>query len=93
MIFDVFVHLPFMYLPSFYVVKECVQGESWNPLELVYGGLRKYYNNFMSDTSKIVAVWLPADILCFSIPIYLRLPVRHALSLIWTSYLSFIRGS
>jgi len=91
--FDVFVHLPFMYLPSFYVVKEFVQGQSWNPMELTYEALRKYYSNFFSDTAKIVAVWLPGDILCFSIPIYLRLPVRHAGSLIWTSYLSFIRGS
>merc|ERR1712159_186235 len=31
--FDVFVHLPFMYFPAFYTVKEFCQGSSYNPLD------------------------------------------------------------
>ena len=32
-LFDVFVHLPFMYFPAFYTVKEFVQGTSNNPID------------------------------------------------------------
>ena len=40
----------------------------------------------------LVRVWLPADLVCFSVPLYLRLPVRHVVSFVWTAYLSFARG-
>lgn len=33
--FDVFVHLPFMYFPAFYTVKEFCQGSSYNPVDWV----------------------------------------------------------
>lgn len=33
--FDVFVHLPLIYFPSYYTCKEIVTGTSWNPLDWV----------------------------------------------------------
>ena len=32
-LFDIFVHMPFMYFPAFYTVKEFVQGTSNNPID------------------------------------------------------------
>jgi len=92
-LFDVLVHLPFMYFPTFYAVKEFVMGESWSPVDWVKDGCTKYYNNFRKDFTAMFTLWFPADCVIFAVPIWLRLPVRHIVSLGWTSYLSFLRGS
>lgn len=91
--FDVFVHLPFMYFPCFYATKEFVQGKSWNPVDWVKDGCTKYYHNFRKDCTAMLMLWGPADVILFSLPIWLRMPCRHMVSLGWTSYLSFLRGS
>ncbi|GHP06068.1 hypothetical protein PPROV_000481500 [Pycnococcus provasolii] len=91
--FDVVIHLPFMYLPTFMVVKEFVQGKTWNPVDWVKDASAKYIKNFATDVKTMTMVWLPADIIIFSVPLYLRLPVRHVVSLAWTAYLSFLRGA
>ena len=91
-LFDVGVHLPFMYYPTFYAVKQMVQGDSINPAVAVPRGLSLYSENFITDNKAMLAVWLPADIVVFSVPLWLRLPLRHVVSLGWTAYLSFLRG-
>eukprot|EP00967_Tisochrysis_lutea_P063396 scaffold81813_cov28-Tisochrysis_lutea.AAC.3 len=64
-----------------------------DPNEWVSTGLAGYTKNWDKDVSDLVKVWAPADIVCFSVPLWLRLPVRHIVSFVWTAYLSFIRGS
>ena len=34
-VFDVTVHLPMIYFPTYYTVKEFVGGDSWNPVDWV----------------------------------------------------------
>ena len=92
-LFDVFVHLPFMYFPAFYTAKEFCQGTSWNPVDWVKDGCSKYYNNFAKDTYAMFCLWAPADVVLFSLPIWLRMPCRHVVSFVWTAYVSFLRGS
>lgn len=41
-LFDLVVHLPILYFPTYYAVKESVGGESWNPAVWVQDGLTKY---------------------------------------------------
>jgi hypothetical protein len=41
-LFDIFIHLPLMYYPTFYAVKEFVGGDSWNPVDWVRDGVTKY---------------------------------------------------
>jgi len=84
--------LTFIYLPTFYTFKASVFSGSWDPRDWVATGLGAYQKNFQKDAYDLVRVWGPADILCFSIPLYLRLPVRHIISFFWTVYLSFVRG-
>ena len=91
--FDCFIHLPFMYYPTFYVVKEAVQGSSPNPTDWASVGATKYCTNFIPDQRAMLSVWFPADIIIFSVPLYLRLPTRHVVSFGWTAYLSFLRGN
>ncbi len=47
----------------------------------------------LQDFTALFQVWFPADIILFSLPMWLRMPCRHLVSLGWTSYLSFLRGS
>jgi hypothetical protein len=83
----------FVYLPTFYVFKGFVFSDSWRPQDWVNNGLSNYKKNFSQDSVTTLKVWGPSDLLCFSVPMYLRLPVRHVISFVWTAYLSFIRGA
>ena len=81
-----------VYLPTFYVFKASAFSGSTDPLEWASSGLAMYCANFAKDEFDLLRVWLPADLVCFSVPLYLRLPVRHLVSFVWTAYLSFARG-
>eukprot|EP00629_Pelagomonadales_sp_RCC1024_P013226 CAMPEP_0119260354 /NCGR_PEP_ID=MMETSP1329-20130426/778_1 /TAXON_ID=114041 /ORGANISM="Genus nov. species nov., Strain RCC1024" /LENGTH=193 /DNA_ID=CAMNT_0007259777 /DNA_START=132 /DNA_END=713 /DNA_ORIENTATION=+ len=86
--FDIFVHMPFMYFPAFYMTKEVVQGTG-----VPTNGLTHYVDNFSVDQVKMASVWGPADLVLFSGPMWLRLPLRHVVSFGWTAYVSFLRGA
>ncbi len=47
-----------------------------SPVAWVHSGLSSYSTNFKKDAYDVIRVWGPADLLCFSVPLYLRLPVR-----------------
>ena len=89
--FDIAIHMPFMYFPTFYCVKELVQGPPGG--NVVVDGLSKYKENWVVDQTAMVKVWLPADVVFFSGPLWLRLPLRHVVSFGWTAYVSFLRGA
>lgn len=84
--------LTLVYLPTFYVFKAGVFSGSPDPSVWLSTGLDNYSANFAKDEFDLVRVWAPADLVCFSVPLYLRLPVRHVVSFVWTAYLSFARG-
>lgn len=84
--------LTLVYLPTFYVFKAGVFSGSATPAEWLSSGWHNYSTNFRKDEFDLLRVWLPADLVCFSVPLYLRLPVRHVVSFVWTAYLSFSRG-
>ena len=84
--------LTFVYLPTFYIFKASVFSGSVDPSVCFSSGMDSYHMNFSKDEADLIKVWLPADLVCFSVPLYLRLPVRHVVSFVWTAYLSFARG-
>lgn len=84
--------LTFIYLPTFYIFKASVFSGSMDPSVWFSSGLDTFQTNFSKDEGDLIKVWLPADLVCFSVPLYLRLPVRHIVSFVWTAYLSFSRG-
>lgn len=84
--------LTLVYLPTFYVFKAAVFSGTADPSVWVGSGIGSYQQNFAKDELDLIRVWLPADLICFSVPLYLRLPVRHVVSFVWTAYLSFARG-
>lgn len=84
--------LTLVYLPAFYIFKASVFSESSDPSEWFSTGVDTYATNFEKDETDLLKVWLPADLICFSVPLYLRMPVRQSVSFLWTVYLSFARG-
>ena len=79
--FDVFVHLPLIYFPSYYTCKEIVTGTSWNPLDWVKDGCAKYWANKEDDLTAMIKLWGPSDCIQFSMPIHISMPFRHLVSL------------
>jgi len=84
--------LTLVYLPAFYIFKAGVFSGSMDPNVWTSTGMNDYMTNFAKDEADLLKVWFPADLVCFSVPLYLRLPVRHSVSFLWTAYLSFARG-
>jgi hypothetical protein len=85
--------LTFIYLPTFYVFKAGVFSSGWNVQEWGETGVTCYRKNWDKDVYDLFRVWVPADLICFSVPLFMRLPVRHIVSFVWTAYISFMRGS
>ena len=92
LILDLGVLLPFIYFPCFYTVKELLQGKSNSPIDWLRDGMAKYSNNAPVDLRALWSFWGPGNVVVFSVPLWLRMPVRHVLSLGWTAYLSLLRG-
>lgn len=81
----------FLYFPVFYCIREVV---TLGPQrDTVRNALGKYYKNMVPDNLASMAYWIPGDFLAFSAPMYMRLPVDHFLSFLWTVMLSLHRGT
>ena len=78
--FDVFVHLPLIYFPSYYTCKEIVTSSSWNPLDWVVDGCSKYWANKEDDLTAMIKLWGPSDCIQFSMPVHISMPFRHLVS-------------
>lgn len=91
-VFDVTIHLPVIYFPTYYTVKEFVYGKSWNPAEWAMTGVSNYANNAKEDLTAMIKLWGPSDCVQFVLPVHIRLPFRHIVSFFWTAYVSFTRG-
>ena len=92
-IFDVTVHLPIIYFPTYYTIKEFVGGHSWNPADWAKDGITKYSNNLKEDLTAMIQLWGPSDCIQFVLPMHIRMPFRHLVSFFWTAYVSFTRGA
>jgi hypothetical protein len=92
--FDNFVHYPIIYFPVFYVFKQSIQKSDGDASmgDVLQSAMRKYRTNCIEDNLKMWALWIPGDLVVYSAPMWLRLPLNHFLSFIWCCYLSFLRG-
>jgi hypothetical protein len=79
-----------VYLPTFHIFREAMMGSSGDDWLAV--GLSSFACSFVHDAVEVLRVWAPADMVCFSLPIHQRLPVRHAVSFVWTAYYSVTRA-
>ncbi|CAJ1341429.1 unnamed protein product [Effrenium voratum] len=82
-----------VYLPTFFVFKACVFSDTWDATAWAKNGIGAYVKNWQKDFYDVFRVWGPADLICFSVPLWARLPTRHVVSFVWTAYLSFAKGA
>jgi hypothetical protein len=76
-----------LYFPSFYAVQSLYQGGR------AADGLAKFRASWREDVPAIWSFWVPVQTLNFIVsPLWARVPVTAAASLLWTSYVSFSRG-
>mmetsp|Transcript_26064 Transcript_26064/g.60218 ORF Transcript_26064/g.60218 Transcript_26064/m.60218 type:complete len:275 (-) Transcript_26064:48-872(-) len=94
-VLDNFVHYTFIYFPVFYTFKELLQGSTLSlpSPETVKSALAKYWNNCVVDNLAMWGLWVPFDMIIYAVPIWMRLPLNHAVSLAWTMILSSMRGA
>mmetsp|Transcript_14120 Transcript_14120/g.21557 ORF Transcript_14120/g.21557 Transcript_14120/m.21557 type:complete len:257 (-) Transcript_14120:1174-1944(-) len=92
-VFDITIHLPLIYFPTYYTVKEFVSGSSWSPTDWIVDGVTKYSINMKDDLTAMVRLWGPSDCIQFVLPVHVRMPFRHLVSFFWTAYVSFTRGA
>lgn len=79
-----------IYLPTYYTFKESIFCDSMDPSLWLSNGLTSYSAHFSKDEIDLLRVWIPADMVCFSVPLILRLPIRQVISLFYTTYLSYV---
>lgn len=89
---DNFIFNIFVYFPIFYMVKAIMQGTG-SVKSRALDGLKKYWKNILGDNLASAAVWIPADIVIFAAPMYLRMPLEHSVSFGWTMFMSATRGA
>jgi len=93
---DNFVHYTFVYYPVFYFFKELIQSKDATSLDVAgtfQSAVGKYKNNCVIDNLYMWSLWIPGDLLVYACPIWMRLPLNHGISLVWTMILSSLRGS
>ena len=83
--------LSVIYLPTFYLFK-AVFFSDCGPVSCFSDSWNVYTTNLPTDLPALIKCWGPADLICFSVPLYLRIPIRHLVSFCWTIYLSLSRG-
>lgn len=82
-----------IYLPTFYLFKAVFFSDCGFPLGCCESTWKTYTTNLGTDLPALLKCWGPADLVCFSVPLYLRIPIRHLVSFCWTIYLSLSRGA
>jgi len=101
--YDNFLFNPLIYFPVFYMIKESTtKTESChlmsNSSHGVFGiakakaALDKYAANFVNDNLISSTVWIVGDAFVMAVPIFMRMPLEHAVGFFWTMLLSSMRG-
>eukprot|EP00747_Dinoflagellata_sp_TGD_P165422 gnl/TRDRNA2_/TRDRNA2_186665_c0_seq1.p1 gnl/TRDRNA2_/TRDRNA2_186665_c0~~gnl/TRDRNA2_/TRDRNA2_186665_c0_seq1.p1 ORF type:complete len:290 (+),score=38.70 gnl/TRDRNA2_/TRDRNA2_186665_c0_seq1:81-872(+) len=92
---DNFIHYTFVYFPVFYMFKELIQARDAgsDASSIPSNAMAKYMKNFWGDNFAIWGLWVPGDLVVYAVPIWMRLPLNHAISLAWTMILSWMRGN
>ena len=80
-----------VYLPTFYMFQAAVFSGSSDPTVWLSQTFDNLHDNFSKDELDLIRIWGPADLICFSVPLYLRLPTRHAVSFLYITYFRFLR--
>lgn len=84
---DQCIHHPFVYFPTFYVIKALVEDK---PASYA---LNKYKTEIWDSVKALWTIWVPAQVVNFAfVPRHLRIPYVAGVSFLWTVVLSVMQG-
>lgn len=90
---DACAHLPFMYLPVFYISREWMVPVGATLAEARNRGMSIWGKNVMDDVKMNLAIFGPTQTFNFyANPPHLRVPFQCAMGVIWVVCLSYFRG-
>ena len=88
---DLYIFAPLGYFSVFYLIKEKAYSDKPTWLQDAY---RTYRQNIWNDLISYTVCWGPALSLNFGLcPMHMRVPFIALVSLLWTMYVSSVRGS
>merc|ERR1712224_637395 len=94
--FDNVVWPPFLYFPLFYLMKEITyrksEGIDITPVPSISSALGRYKGTWYEDNVLVWKIWIIGDAFCFAVPTWLRMPSTHAISWIFNTCFSEMRG-
>jgi len=96
---DALILQPVFYWPTFYIFKESLMSDSEDAVEgesftaVLERFVARYTNTFWEDNFGMTYFWVPANVIIFSVPLHLRMPLTHFFSFSWCMILSFWRGA
>jgi len=89
---DLLLHIPFIYFPIFYCMKEVMQTNKLNK-EVMATAFTKWRKNLEEDVKACWGMWAPIQAITFSVvPLHLRVPFVSVVNFCWTVILSTMRG-
>ena len=94
-VLDNCVHIPCLYLPTFYCMREFSKPASSTlaPADVVRLGLGDYRSNLWDDVCLQACIFVPVQIANFGFnPPHLRVPTVVAAGAVWVTCLSYFRG-
>lgn len=92
---DLAVLNPLIYWPTFYCFQSLCfrRGQDDRPIHTVLQeALAGYSATAVDDNLGMAKFWLPINLLVYSAPLYLRMPINHLASLVWCCILSHSQG-
>lgn len=95
-ILDNFVYTPLIFFPIFYSCKSCIQsehGEHGDLCSRLREAVGQYYDNLVDDNVASCKIWLWGDLLIFTVPAWMRMPVFQGVNFGFSVVLSHMRGS
>jgi protein Mpv17 len=90
--FDQIINTGMWYYPLFYMVQSCVMSATVSADKLGEG-IERYKTNVTTDMVNCWKLWVPAQIVNFSlVPVHMRVPFAAGVSFVWSCVLSALRG-
>eukprot|EP00928_Gymnodinium_smaydae_P036258 TRINITY_DN25361_c0_g2_i1.p1 TRINITY_DN25361_c0_g2~~TRINITY_DN25361_c0_g2_i1.p1 ORF type:complete len:202 (-),score=26.02 TRINITY_DN25361_c0_g2_i1:189-794(-) len=94
-VLDNFIHIPMLYMPTFYTMRafSLPEASELAPLDVVRLGYETYCRNIRDDVLVQGSILIPVQVLnFFFMPPHFRVPTTVCGGAIWVAALSYLRG-
>jgi len=93
--FDLGFWMPLVYFPIFYMFQTGMRAQEAADLKLLQvasEAMQVYKKTFVEDNIASLGVWIPGDVLMFTVPAWLRMPALYGVSFFWLALVSSTRA-